>query len=493
MFTSFLLLEWKSAKRASIWQKNLALNLVIGFFLFLALLYLLLLGFFIGKIIQEVYPGEDPVIIFNGFLVFYFFIDLFIRFMMQSLPEISLDSFLHLPIRKSTIIHYMVGRTILNFLNMAPLFIFIPVLFTLIAPEAGNFQATYWMIALILLILGNTFLATYIKRMFGTKPLIVLVLVLIIGALFALDKTGVFSFAQLSSQAFGAILRQPLYLLIPLAWTILTYRLHYQFLKAHLYPEEVKIKKQREVHSSTENRLLKSFGITGTIIMLEMKLYWRHKRTRTMVYMLPLFLGYGLFFYFQPMYMERDFVMQFVGVFMTGGMMLNYTNYAFGYESNYFDTLLTKNIDFQQYIWVKFIIAISIGIICYVLTIPYLFFGSRVLFINTAMFLYNIGILSYILLYFATYNKKRMDLSKGAAFNYQGVGASNWLAIIPAFLLPVLIQIPFQQMGIPNIGLVFVGCMGILGLILHKPVLKLIYSNFMSRKYVMASAFRERT
>ncbi|NQV03429.1 MAG: hypothetical protein HQ542_12335 [Bacteroidia bacterium] len=493
MFTKFLLLEWKSAKRSSIWQKNLALNLVIGFFLFLALLYLLLIGVFIGEILQKVYPGEDPVIIFNGFLIFYFFIDLFIRFMMQSLPAISLESFLHLPIRRSSIIHYMVGRTILNFFNLMPLFIFIPVLFTLIVPEAGSLQALYWLVSLLLLILGNTFLATYIKRMFGTKPLFVLALVLIIGALFTMDKTGVFSFSQLSSQAFGTIILHPLYLFIPLVWMIAMYSLHYQFLKAHLYPEEVMIKKHREVHSSAGGKLLRSFGVTGTIIMLEMKLYWRHKRTRTMIYMLPLFLGYGLFFYFQPEYREQDFMVLFIGVFMTGGMMLNYTNYAFGYESNYFDALLTKNIDFQQYIWVKFLIAISISTICWVLTIPYLFFGSHILFVNTAMFLYNIGILSYILLYFAKFNKKRMDLSKGAAFNYQGIGAMNWLAIIPAFLLPVLIQIPFKQLGIPNIGLVVVACIGIFGLIMHKPLLKLIQTNLSSRKYIMASAFRERS
>ena len=493
MFVKFISLEWKSAKRASIWQKNLILNLVIGFFLFISLLYLLLIGLFIGKIIQEIYPGEDPVVIFNGFLIFYFFTDLFIRFMMQSLPEISLESFLHLPLRKSTIIHYMVGRTVLNLFNLIPLFIFIPVLFTLIKPEAGSLQSLNWMVTLILLILGNTFLSTYIKRMFGTKPLIVLALVVIIGTLFAMDKTGLLSFALLSSQALGAVIRQPLYLVLPMAWMILTYLLHYQFLKNHLYPEEVRIRRHKEVQSSSGNRLMRSFGITGTIIMLEMKLYWRHKRTRTMIYMLPIFLGYGLFFYFQPIYREMDFMLFFIGVFMTGGMMLNYTNYAFGYESNYFDTLLTKNIDFQQYIWVKFIIAVSISTICYVLTIPYVLFGSQIFFVNTAMFFYNVGILSFVLLYFATFNKKRMDLTKGAAFNYQGIGASNWLAIVPAFLLPVLIQIPFTQFGIPNIGLIFVACLGILGLILHKQLLKLINNNLQSRKYIMASAFRERS
>ncbi|MBE0647691.1 MAG: hypothetical protein IH596_07905 [Bacteroidales bacterium] len=308
----------------------------------------LLLGFFIGEIIRELYPGENPVVIFNGFLIYYFVIDLFIRFMMQSLPKISLDSFLHLPIRKSTIIHYMVGRTILNFFNLIPLFIFVPVLFRLILPGTGSFQVLTWIVALILMILGNTFLAAYIKRMFGAKPLIVLLLALVIGALFTMDKTGMISVALLSSQAFGSILSDPAWLALPTFWMILMYLLHYQFLKSHLYPDEVMVKREREIETSSGNRLLKSFGLTGTIIMLEMKLYWRHKRTRTMIYMLPIFLGYGLFFYFQTAYREQDFMIFFIGVFMTGGMMLNYTNYAFGYESNYFDALLTKNIDFQQ-------------------------------------------------------------------------------------------------------------------------------------------------
>lgn len=491
MFVTFLFLEWKSAKRASIWQKNLALNMVIGFFLLLILLYLLLFGIFVGEIIQKLYPGEDPVAVFNGFLIYYFFIDLFIRFMMQSLPEISLESYLHLPIRKSAIIHFMVGRTILNYFNVIPLFIFIPVLFTLIIPQAGSTQAIFWIVALIMLVLANTFLATSLKRIFGTRPFIVFLFTIMIGAIFVTDHFGLISITKLSKQVFEGIVEKPIFLLIVGLWLITMYMLHYQFLKAHLFPDEVRVKRQQEVTSSTGNQLLRSFGITGTIIMLEMKLYWRHKRTRTIIYMLPLFLGYGLFFYFQPAYLEQDFMLFFVGVFMTGGMMLNYTNYAFGYESNYFDALLTKNIDFRQYISVKFIIAICISTICWVLTVPYLFFGWHILIVNTAMFFYNIGILSFILLYFSTFNKKRMDLSKSSTFNYQGIGASNWLAIIPTFLLPVLIQIPFKKMGIPDVGLFFVAVIGILGLIMNKPLLNLIYINFIKHKYIMSSSFRE--
>ena len=130
--------------------------------------------------------------------------------------------------------------------------------------------------------------------------------------------------------------------------------------------------------------------------------------------------------------------------------------------------------------------------ICYVLTIPYVFFGTKILIINTVTFLYNIGILSFILLYMATYNKRRMDLSKGAAFNYQGLGASNWLAMLPAFLLPVFIYLPFSFAGVPYTGLIFIGVLGLIGLIFHRYLLKIIYNQFMGRKYIIAEGFREK-
>jgi hypothetical protein len=177
---------------------------------------------------------------------------------------------------------------------------------------------------------------------------------------------------------------------------------------------------------------------------------------------------------------------------MTGGMMLNYANYAFGYESCYFDGLLTKNIDFNQYILVKFYIAVLISTLCFILTIPYVFYGFKILLINAAMYLYNIGVLSFVLLYFATFNKKRIDLSRGGAFNYQGFGAMNWLALIPTFILPLLVYLPFRMSGHPNTGIAFTGFLGIIGLFFTRFLIRQITKSFFRRKYIMAASFREK-
>ncbi|MEI6898570.1 MAG: DUF5687 family protein [Bacteroidota bacterium] len=492
MLRQFLSLQWKSATRSPMWQKNLALNIVVGFFITLFGLYLIMLGFLIGKILEELFPGRDILTLFNGALVYYFLFDLLIRFMMQALPRLQIESFIHLPFRKKSLIHFMIGRTVFDVFNLLPILVFLPCTFTLVLHHADGVTTLFWFINLVLVIFANNFLATLFKRQLGSKPLILLGVGVILATLVLLEKYSIISLSSFSIWFFGYIPSQPLFMILPLLWMIVCYFFHYQFLKKHLYPDEVQVKKNLEVQESTSSGYLRSLGLTGSIISVEMKLYWRNKRTRTIIYMLPVFLLYGLMFYPNHVYQGQFGFFMFVGAFMTGGMMMNYANYSFGYESSYFDALLTKNIDFYQYIRVKYIISVIICSVCFILTISYVFYGYKILLINFVMFLYNIGILSLVLLYFATYNKRRMDLTRGAAFNYQGVGAMNWLAVLPAFLLPVLIYIPFKAIGHPYLGIVLNGLLGLLGLLFSGTLIRLISRNFYKRKYIMAASFREK-
>jgi len=492
MFIKFLNLQWKTVTRSPMWHKNLVLNLVIGFFLFLFGVHLLMLGILLSKILEELAPDRNQFDLFNGILIYYFLADLVIRFMMQSLPRLTIESYLHLPIRKNKIIFYMMGRTIADVFNLIPLLVFIPVTFTIVHPEGNGSMALTWLASLCMLILANNFLVTYLKRQLGSKPWLVGIIGVIVIFFVVLDKLNFISISAISASGFRHLSFHPVFMLIPLIWMIGTFALHYKFLEIHLFPDEMQVRKSFEVDQKEGNRYLRSLGLIGTIFSLEIKLYWRNKRTRTMIYMLPIFLLYGFMFYPQAQYMKQDGFLMFVGIFITGGMMINYANYAFGYESSFFDALLTKNLDFAQYIRVKFYIAILICTVCFILTIPYVFFGFKILLINAAMYLYNIGILSFILLFFATFNKNRIDLKRGGAFNYQGIGAMNWLSIVPAFFLPIVIMIPFNMAGHPYYGMALTGFIGILGLFFSKSLLKIILRHFQKRKYIMAVNFREK-
>ncbi|NOX46384.1 MAG: hypothetical protein GXO89_05335 [Chlorobi bacterium] len=477
--------------RSPFWQKNIVLNILLGILVGIMLLYLLVLGLFIDKILMELFPDKDPIMVFNGIIIYYFAFEFFIRFFMQSLPTLNIETYLHLPIKKSAIVHYVSSKSIFAIGNYLSWLVFFPFAFKVIAPAYSVATAWAWAVMMVLLIFSNNFLATYIKRQLANKPSIVGFFGLGLVAFILFDYFGVISLTALSSQVFGLILKNYLFLLPVFVILIFTYSLNCFFLKAKLYPDEIISKKKGKVDSLANIKYLKTLGLTGRFISLDLRLLWRHKRTRSIIFMAPLFLGYGLVFYPNQQLNNGYSFLIFVGIFMTGGMMMNYLNYCFSYESNYFDNILANYRDFEAYIKAKYILAVTVSTISYIITIPYVFFSTDILLINTMTWLYNLGFLSFVLYYFATFTKKRMDLSRGAAFNYQGLGATHWLSMLPAFLLPVLIYVPFNLLGYSRAGLLFIGAIGIAGLLFHKSMLSLVLKQFLKRKHVMAAGFRE--
>ncbi len=487
----FLLHQWKEMKRSSIWQKNLAINIVLGFFILLMLMYLLMLGLFIDKILYRLFPDNDPVVIFNGIILYYLGFEFFLRFFMQSLPTLNIETYLHLPIKKSSIVHFVSGKSIFVIGNYLSWLVVAPFAFKVILPTYSPAAAWLWLLSFALLVFSNNFLATYVKRQLVNNPKVVGIFGVILISLIILDYFNIISVSAFSSLVFSELMQNPILIIIPILLVIFTYSLNYLLLKTKLYPEEINKEKKSKIDSLANIKYLKTLGFTGQLISLDLRLIWRHKRTKSIVYMAPIFLGYGFMIYPNPGYEDNFGFMIFVGIFMTGGMMMNYLNYCFGYESNYFDNILANYKDFEKYLRSKYLFGIAIATVCYVLTIPYVFFGTEILLINTVTYLYNLGFLSFVLIYVATYSKKRMDLSKGATFNYQGLGASHWLSMLPTFLLPIFIYLPFRWLGIPMAGLLFIGALGLTGLLFHKSLLNIILKQFNRRKYHMAEGFRE--
>ena len=89
-------------------------------------------------------------------------------------------------------------------------------------------------------------------------------------------------------------------------------------------------------------------------------------------------------------------------------------------------------------------------------------------------------------------NKKYLDLSRSATFNYQGVGASNFIVVLPMMLLPILIYLPFSFMGMPETGWMVIAGIGLLGIAMSKPLHAMIIRRFYIKKYQMAEGFRQR-
>lgn len=491
MFKWLLSHQWKEMTRSNFWQKSVAINLIIAFFIFIMFSYLVLLGLFIDKILIEQYPDEDIFAIFNGIIFYYLGIDLFVRFFLYNLPVINVESYLHLPVKKSKIVNFILLKSTLNIFNVLPLLVFIPFALKVILFNYGGFTSISWLFLVFVLILNNSFLLHYLKRRFIDKPAIIGIFALTLIIVAVLDKFDIFSLSDYSSIAFTYLSFNPIYILIPLFILVTVYTLNFIYLKSRMTLEDVNVKKQKKIDSLSRVKYLENFGDLGEMILLELKLIWRNKRSKSVINMAPLFLFYGLLFYPQDVYLDGYGFLIFVGVFMTGGIMFNYGQYMLSYESNYFDGIIANNIDYTKHFRAKYFIIISTVILSYVLTIPYVYFGVKVLLINTATFLFNLGFLSMLLMYFSSNSRKRMDMSSGSAFNYQGLGATNWIMVLPFFLLPIFVWIPFNIFGVPDWGIITIGLIGILSLAFHKSLMKIVVKRFESKKHAIAEGFRE--
>jgi hypothetical protein len=97
---------WKEKLRSPFWQKNIFINILLGFIGIYLALNILMLGFFADKIVAEIFPNQDVLAAFNRLLFYYFGFDIVIRFFLQQLPVMSIQPYLALPVKKSTLLHF---------------------------------------------------------------------------------------------------------------------------------------------------------------------------------------------------------------------------------------------------------------------------------------------------------------------------------------------------------------------------------------------------
>ncbi len=144
----------------------------------------------------------------------------------------------------------------------------------------------------------------------------------------------------------------------------------------------------------------------------------------------------------------------------------------------------------QDYFRGKFWFFFAANGISFLLTLPYAFYGYHIALVNLACFLYNSGINCFIILFLGTYNAKRLDLGKGAMFNYEGTSFINVLLFLPLLGLPYLIRLAFSFLGHPGLGIAAIGLAGAAGLLFSQVFIRGIIKQFNSRKYKILNGFR---
>jgi hypothetical protein len=451
-----------------------------------------ILGLFLNKLLEKIFPKDDIVVSFCGIILVYYLIDLFTRLQLQELPTLRVQPYLQLPVKRNSLVRYLAFTALLSVFNLWPFVLFVPFIIKIVATDSGGMVALAFIVSLAGLTVFNNYLALYLKRKANLNGWIFLITAAVIILIGLSDFLWhLISIRKFSYLFFGNLVTHPALALAPLLLGTIMYYLNFAYLKDNLYLEELGSRRAAKYKSSTEYPFLNRFGSVGDLAANEFKLVFRNKRSRSAFIMGLFIMFYGLIFYTNPQ-MNGESYKVFVSMFMTGIFIINYGQFMFSWQASHFDGLLVSKVKFADFLKAKYLLFTIISTFFLLLTTPYAYFGWKTLLIEVIMYLWNIGVNTTLVLFFANRNYKRIDLSKGAAFNWEGVGGNQWILSLPLLIAPYVIYGPFALLHHADIGLIILAVTGLVFIFTRSFWIKKLEADFYNKRYTIAEGFRNK-
>ena len=294
---------------------------------------------------KKALPDVDPIVSVNNFIIYWFLFEILIRYFMQQLPVMNVKPLMTIPIKRNTVIHYLLGKTTLSFFNFLSFFLFFPFAIVLLVKGYPILNVGLWFIAIIFLTLSINYLNFLVNKSNTVFYLIAIVLLASIG----LEYYKVFKISEPIGIAFNALYSNPLLVIIPMLIVSLLYYLNFKFIRNGFYLDDAVSKKIKEVNA-TDLSWMNRFGSIAPFLKNDMKLIWRNARPKQVMMMSFLFLFYGLIFYTQEVYREMPAFLAFASMFVTGGFLMTFGQLVPSWDSEYYKLLMSQNIPYKKYL-----------------------------------------------------------------------------------------------------------------------------------------------
>jgi hypothetical protein len=493
MILILLKLELLKTMRSTAFAKSILVAAFLGFLAIVLLSYVFLLGLFLKEIIEKGFESPDAYATLSGVLIYFYLFEFIYRYFVQKLPVIELQHFLHLPLKKSWIMHFLLAKSFISPLTLIALLLFSPFAFKEIAPRFGDPAAWSWLGAVLMSSWSLNWLMLWFKQKFEDSLIglgvVFAVLLLTAGS----NYFGWFNLGALMKPIFDWSLVSVIPPLVMTAVFLMLYGLTYNYYFKNAYLEDLS-EEEGERFLNQNLGIFNRFGLAGELANLEWKLIIRHKKSRTYLMLAGFFLLYGLIFYTNPQYKTDEgfnHLFVFVGSFITGIFMLQYGQLFLSWNAANFDFFLSRRDGVQALVKGKYLLFIATSVLCYLLSVPYVYFGWDILLIHSAAFLFNIGVVMHFVVYLALWKPKPMDLNKGAMFNYEGVGIAQFLMIIPMLAAPYIVYMPFALLLNQYAGLAAMAILGGVGVIAFPYLSQISVQRILSNKYQISSSFRQ--
>ncbi|AWA29236.1 hypothetical protein HYN48_03550 [Flavobacterium magnum] len=489
MIGKFLYLEWKSFTRSASFATNLALKIFMGFMaLYMITVFLLagIAGFYVVR--EEL--GLDPLKFLNKMIIYYFIIDLIIRLLLQKIPVMNIRPMLVLPIKRPVIVNFALGKTMLSFFNLIHAFLFVPFTVVLLREGYDVSGVLLWHLSVICLFYCNNFL----NILLNNKDNLFVIFLTVVAALGASQYYGLFDVTAYTSVFFSGLYTTVWMFVIPLAAAVGLYIVTHKYLLRNLYLD-AGLAAKHAVAKTEQFDWLNQFGTIGTFLKNDIRMIKRNKRSKTTVVMSVVFLFYGLLFFSGGIEAYDNPAMHmFAGIFVTGGFLFTFGQFVPSWDSACYPLMMTQNIPYKGYLSAKWWLIVIATAISTILASFYVYFGWHVYQMIVVGAIYNIGFNSHLVLLGGAYTKTPVDLtsSRGAFGDKKAFNVKTMLISLPKLLLPMLLYVIGTKIYNPNLGLLLVAAVGMLGFAFRNKVFTLIEKIYKAEKYATLDAYKQK-
>ncbi len=478
-------LSWKSFVRSPAFSQNLGTTIIMGLFgLYFAFIFLAM-----GAAIPFAFSDSEEIIeapnLVGGFYLYGLLYILIMRVVFQNFGFPLFKQYALQRIRKSSIYHYVLIRSIWHWMNVIPMLAIMAYLIASNYSEAFQLNIFINGVVMIGMLYLTNYLAFLIDKYLDINKKIVGSVLIVLLVLTFLDAKGYIALLPIFKQTYAWLTSSIVIALLPLLLSIVAYFFSFRFLKDKAYLED-----QTEVTTAdmlgVRKGLFSRFGKVGTLMELELKLIMRNKRSKSQMTMMCLFMFYPLLFKG-----ESISLLLFVSIFITGAFALTYGQLLLSWNSDHFDLLLTRMSSLKEIFTAKYYLQVISIALSALITILYGFYRFEFFYLIPIAALFNIGVVTFIYMLMASYNSKKIDISKGATMNYEGLSVGLFLIVIPIFIIPIGIMLLANYFDVYEIGLSVIALLGLLGFAFRERLIDVCVHLFKKNRYKIGAAFRK--
>ncbi|MBC8591905.1 hypothetical protein H8744_01345 [Oscillospiraceae bacterium N12] len=433
----------------------------------------------------------EPYHIMNSGLIFILALDFILRFPLQKTPTQEVKPYLLLPVKRNTVIDFLLIRSGLSSYNFFWLFLFVPFAIITLPKFFGIWGVITYCTGIWLLMVFNNYWFLLCRTLIGERLWWICLPVLVYGGIAAglliPDKSPIGDFFINLGE--GYIKGNLLAFVGTLVAIIILWFINRKMMAGLVYDELNKVEDTKV--NASEYKFFEKYGEVGEYMRLELKMLLRNKVCKNSLRMVIIVVvAFSLILGFTDIY-DGTGMKNFITVYNFAIFGILFLLQIMSYEGNYIDGLMSRKESIYSLLRAKYMLY-SIGILLpLILSIPAMVMGKIEVLTAFSWAIFTIGFIYFCLFQMAVYNTKTVPLNvKLAGRQNTGTGLQNLISFA-TFGIPLLLYAVLKMTIGETATAWMLLAIGLVFILTSRFWLKNVYDRFMKRRYKNMEGFRD--